>query len=156
MTAAEITRAHVCTEPAGPLCTPGEPVRVFARIDLELFAEPMPEHPQAPADAKFWADAARWKLALLQAQLRLNDQVLGGRGVPSALARTLEFAAILIADSIAVSVDHHEDLGGDEGAALRGQLELLQHRRGRPVMASTALCAATAAMTGFQKKGGNG
>ncbi|MBF9263918.1 hypothetical protein [Paracidovorax cattleyae] len=95
-------------------------------IDLERFDVPLSEHPQAPADAKFWADAARWKLVLLQTQLRLMAQVHRGPGVPSALAHTLDFAEILITDSITVSIDHHEDLGGQDGQVLRAQLQAIQ------------------------------
>ncbi|UYL85466.1 hypothetical protein gp11c [Acidovorax phage Aval] len=120
MPAAVASSAHVCTA-AAPA-----PVRPPTYIDLERFDVPLSEHPQAPADAKFWADAARWKLVLLQTQLRLMAQVHRGPGVPSALAHTLDFAEILITDSITVSIDHHEDLGGQDGQVLRAQLQAIQ------------------------------
>ncbi|WP_046060227.1 hypothetical protein [Paracidovorax citrulli] len=120
MPAAVASSAHVCTASAPAL------VRPPAYIDLERFAVPLPEHPQAPADAKFWVDAARWKLVLLQTQLRLMAQVRRAPGVPSALGHTMDFAEILITDSITVSIDHHEDLGGQDGQVLRAQLQAIQ------------------------------
>ncbi|ABM32193.1 hypothetical protein C8E08_3791 [Paracidovorax citrulli] len=150
MPAAVASSAHVCT------ASTSAPVRGPAYIDLERFDVPLPEHPQAPADAKFWADAARWKLVLLQTQLRLMDQVHRGPGVPSALAHTLDFAEILITDSITVSIDHHEDLGGQEGHALRLQLEGLQRLQGRPATAGAIARAETEGLTDLQKTGGEG